>query len=209
MTQTVEVKLCVSSVISLECPTRNSSSLLEKGLDLMNRYNISRYDLLGPLIALGAEPNEARKALGVRISGNIKRPIQTFYERYRGRLGEDTVVKILYELYRAAGGECLCPVGPIVPFGPDRYLVQRPSGIYLCESGNCREIAPEPIALYDHPQGCQLYNPALQIVGQPVAVVAGQLKALKIAEPDLVAQYLLPALCRDLRGVELKTFEFF
>ncbi|MEL9991936.1 MAG: hypothetical protein QXP98_04850 [Thermoproteus sp.] len=209
MAQVAAVKICEGSTIELSCPARNSSTLLDKGLEVMEKYNISRYDLLGVLIALGANPDDARKALGLRISGNIKKPIQTFYERYRGRLGEEGVVKILWELYRAAGGECLCPVGPIVPLGPDRYLVQRPSGIYLCESGSCKEIAPEPITLYDHPQGCQLYNPALQIVGQPVALVASQIKTLKVSDPDLVARYLLPALCRDLRGVELKNFEFF
>ncbi|MEZ0248605.1 MAG: hypothetical protein ABWJ97_04980 [Thermoproteus sp.] len=209
MAQIAAVKICESSVIELNCPTRSSSALLDKGLEVMEKYGISRYDLLGVLVALGADPDDARKALGLRISGNIKRPVQTFYERYRGKLGEEGVVKILWELYRAAGGECLCPIGPIVPLGPDRYLVQRPSGIYLCESGGCKEVAPEPITLYDHPQGCQLYNPALQIIGQPVALVASQIKTLKVSDPDLVAKYLLPALCRDLHGVELKTFEFF
>lgn len=209
MAQTTAIRICEGVTISLECPPRNSSALLDLGVKLMEKYGISRYDLIGVLVALGADPEDAKRALGLRISGNIKKPVQTFYERYRQKLGEDGVVRLLLELYRAAGGECLCPVGPIVPFGPDRYLIQRPSGIYLCEAGSCREIAPEPITLYDHPQGCQLYNPALQIVGQPTALVASQLKTLKVADPDLVAKYLLPALCRDLRGVDLGAFEFF
>ncbi len=209
MAQAAAFKICESVAIGLECPPRNSSALLERGVKLMEKYGISRYDLVGVLIALGADPEEAKRALGLRISGNIKKPVQTFYERYRQKLGEEGIVKILLELYEAAGGDCLCPVGPVVPLGPDKYIVQRPSGIYLCEGGACKEIAPEPITLYDHPQGCQLYNPALQIVGQPVALVASQLKTLKVAEPDLVARYLLPALCRDLRGVDLGAFEFF
>lgn len=209
MAQTTAFKLCEGAVVGLECPPRNSSALLRRGVELVEKYGISRYDIVGVLVALGADPGEAKRALGLRISGNIKRPVQTFYERYRQKLGEEGVLKILLELYEAAGGECLCPVGPIVPLGPDRYIVQRPSGIYLCEAGSCKEIAPEPITLYDHPQGCQIYNPALQIVGQPVALVASQIKTLKVAEPDLVAKYLLPALCRDLRGVDLGAFEFF
>lgn len=200
--------LCSPNVITLECPPRNSSRVLDLGLKLMENYNISRYDLLGPLIAFGADPEEARRALGLRLGGNIKRPVQTFYERYRGKLGEETVVRIILELYEASKGECVCPVGPIVPLAEGGHIIQRNSGVYLC-TRECREIAPEPITLYDHPQGCQLYNPPLQIVGQPVAAVAAQIKQLKVAEPELVAKYLLPALCRDLKGVELRTFEFF
>jgi len=209
MAQSLAIKVCESAVVDIQCPVRNSLALLERGVKIMEEFGISRYDLIGVLIALGADPDDAKRALGLRISGNIKRPVQTFYERYRQKLGEEGIVKILLELYGAAGGECLCPVGPMVPLGPDRYLIQRPSGIYLCEAGSCREIAPEPIAMYDHPQGCQIYNPALQIVGQPVASVASQIKALKVSDPELVAKYLLPALCRDLRGVDLGPFEFF
>nr|KJR72989.1 MAG: hypothetical protein TU35_08530 [Thermoproteus sp. AZ2] len=203
-----QINVCNSDVITLDCPQRNSSRVLEVGLRLMEQYKISRYDMLGPLVAFGADPEVARKALGLRISGNVKKPVQTFYERYRQRLGEETVVKIILELYEASKSSCVCPIGPVVPVG-DGYIIQRPSGIYLCGKDGCKEIAPEPITLYDHPQGCQIYDPPLQIVGQPVNAVASQIKRLKVSDPELVARYLLPALCRDLRGFELKTFEFF
>lgn len=64
----------------------------------------------------------------------------------------------------------------------------------------CREVAPEPLTVYEHPTGCMFYNPPLVLADQPIAAVANALKQLKVAEPDLVAKYLLPGLCRELWG---------
>jgi hypothetical protein len=39
------------------------------------------------------------------------------------------------------------------------------------------------------------------LADQPIQAVVNALKQLKVAEPELVARYLLPGLCRDLWGV--------
>ncbi len=192
---------CILEKFSTCQPGGDVGRVMAIALDIMKSLEASPYDIIGVVVAFGVDADLAKRKLGVEIWGHVKKPVATFLDRYGGRFGRVEVERKLLELYRASASDCLCPVGPIAPVGGG-YVVQRPSGIYLCGDG-CRELSPEPIALYEHPRGCMLYNPPLVLAEQPLASVANVLKQLKISEPELVARYLLPGLCRDLWGVYL------
>lgn len=193
---------CIQDKFTLCKPEFDPRKALELSIDLMRQFDASPYDTIGVAIAFGADPREAKRAFGVEISGNVKKPIATFLASYGRRHGYEKVEAALLKLYQAAKGDCLCPPGPIAPLGDD-YIVQRPYAVYICASGNCREVTPEPLQLYEHPTGCMFYNPALVLEGQPLPAVVNALKQLKVTEPEIVAKYLLPGLCRDLWGVAI------
>ena len=174
---------------------------MKAALEIGEALGASPYDLIGLAVAFGADPLEAKKKLALEISGHVKRPVATFLARYGRVHGYEKVERELLRLYQAQRGDCICPVAPLAPLGGGGYIVQRPYGVYICEGGACREVAPEPIALYEHPTGCMFYNPPLVLTDQPVAAVVNALRQLKVAEPEPVAKALLPGLCRDLWGV--------
>lgn len=191
---------CIGDKFSLCTPEVDRKEALAKALDIGEFLSASPYDLIGVAIAFGADPAEAKKALGVEISGFLGKPVATFLAKYGKEHGYEKVERELLKLYQAQRGNCICPVGPIAPI-EGGYVVQRPYGIYVCSGAGCREVAPEPLTVYEHPTGCMFYTPPLVLADQPIAAVANALKQLKVAEPDLVAKYLLPGLCRDLWGV--------
>ncbi len=179
----------------------DKGEVLKAALEIGEALGASPYDLIGLAVAFGADPLEAKKKLALEISGHVKRPVATFLARYGRVHGYEKVERELLRLYQAQRGDCICPVAPLAPLEGGGYIVQRPYGVYICEGGACREVAPEPIALYEHPTGCMFYNPPLVLADQPVAAVVNALRQLKVAEPEPVAKALLPGLCRDLWGV--------
>lgn len=191
---------CISERFSICSPEVDRGEVLKKALEIEELFSASPYDVIGVAVAFGADPVEAKRKLGVEISGYVRKPISTFLARYGKAHGYERVERELVKLYQAKKGSCICPVGPIAPLEKG-YIVQRPYGIYICDGGGCREVAPEPLTVYEHPTGCMFYNPPLVLADQPIAAVANALKQLKVAEPDLVAKYLLPGLCRELWGV--------
>jgi hypothetical protein len=194
------MSLCEFENFSLCNPQVDRSEALRTALEIGEALEASPYDLIGLAIAFGADPLEAKKKLALEITGHIKRPVAAFLAKYGRVHGYERVERELLRLYQAQRGGCICPVGPLAPWGGG-YIVQRPYGVYICEGGVCREVAQEPLALYEHPTGCMFYNPPLVLTGQPIAAVVNALKQLKVAEPELVAKALLPGLCRDLWGV--------
>jgi hypothetical protein len=192
---------CISDRFSTCNPEVDKHEVLAQALELGEALSASPYDLIGVAVAFGADPAEAKRRLGLEISGHVKKPVGTFLARYGKLHGYEKVERELLKLYRALRGSCICPVGPIAPLEDGRYIVQRPGGIYICGGGGCAEISPEPITLYEHPTGCMLYNPPLVLTDQPLPAVVNALKQLKVSEPELAARYLLPGLCRDLWGV--------
>lgn len=177
--------------------------VLQLSLELLEFFRASPYDVAPLAVAFGADPREVKKVFGLEVSGSFKKPVWSFMLNYGRRFSYEKVERALLRLYRAQRGPCMCPVGPVAPLGGGKYITQRPYGIYLCDEGNCIELSPEPITLYEHPSGCMLYNPPLVLTGQQLTTVAGALKQLKVAEPDIVASFLLPGLCKDLWGVVL------
>jgi hypothetical protein len=192
---------CISDKFSICNPEVDKQEVLSHVLKLEETLAASPYDLIGVAVAFGADPAEAKKKLGIEISGYVKRPVGTFLAKYGKIHGYEKVERELLKLYQALRGSCICPAGPIAPLEDGRYVVQRPAGIYICGGDWCKEAAPEPITLYEHPSGCMLYNPSLVLADQPIQAVVNALKQLKVAEPELVVRYLLPGLCRDLWGV--------
>ncbi|ACB39701.1 hypothetical protein [Pyrobaculum neutrophilum] len=192
---------CVSEKFTLCNPEVDRERALAAALEMEKTLSASPYDLIAVAIAFGADPAEAKRRFAVEISGYRRKPVATFLAYYGKIHGYEKVESELLKLYQAQRGACLCPVGPIAPLEDGRYIVQRPGGIYICGGGECREAAPEPIAVYEHPSGCMFYTPPLVLADQPITAVANALKQLKVAEPDVVARYLLPGLCRDLWGV--------
>ncbi|AET31591.1 hypothetical protein [Pyrobaculum ferrireducens] len=195
------MSLCTFEKFSLCNPQVDKGEVLKAALEIGEALAASPYDLIGLAVAFGADPLEAKKKLALEISGHVKRPVATFLARYGRVHGYEKVERELLRLYQAQRGGCICPVAPLAPLGGGGYIVQRPYGVYICEGGACREVAPEPIALYEHPTGCMFYNPPLVLTDQPVAAVVNALRQLKVAEPEPVARALLPGLCRDLWGV--------
>lgn len=195
------MSLCVFENFSLCNPQVDKSEVLKVALEIGEALGVSPYDLIGLAVAFGADPLEAKKKLALEITGHMKRPVATFLAKYGRVHGYEKVERELLRLYQAQRGNCICPVGPLAPMGGGGYIVQRPYGVYICERGACREVAPEPLALYEHPTGCMFYNPPLVLTDQPIAAVINALKQLKVAEPEPVAKALLPGLCRDLWGV--------
>ncbi|MGB9705050.1 MAG: hypothetical protein ACPL3C_06340 [Pyrobaculum sp.] len=195
------MSLCTFEKFSLCNPQVDKNEVLKAALEIGEALGASPYDLIGLAVAFGADPLEAKKKLALEISGHVKRPVATFLARYGRVHGYEKVERELLRLYQAQRGDCICPVAPLAPLGGGGYIVQRPYGVYICEGGVCREVAPEPIALYEHPTGCMFYNPPLVLTDQPVAAVINALRQLKVAEPEPVAKALLPGLCRDLWGV--------
>lgn len=194
---------CVVEKFSTCTVEVDGREVLQASLEIMELFQASPYDVAPLAIAFGADPREVKKALGLEVSGSFKKPVWAFLVSYGRRFGYEKVERALLRLYRAQRGPCICPVGPVVPLGGGKYLTQRPYGVYLCDESQCVEVAPEPITLYEHPNGCMLYNPPLVLTGQQLTAVANALKQLKVSEPDLVASFLLPGLCRDLWGVTL------
>ncbi|MEM1598442.1 MAG: hypothetical protein QXP31_05060 [Pyrobaculum sp.] len=192
---------CILDKFSVCAPEADKKTVLEKAVEIGGSLEASPYDLIGVAIAFGADPYEAKRKLGVEVSGHRKKPVASFLAAYGKMHGYEKVEAALLRLYEGIRGSCICPVGPIAPLGDGRYIVQRPYGVYICGGGGCQEVGPEPIALYEHPAGCMFYNPPLVLADQPIAAVANALKALKITQPELVARFLLPGLCRDLWGV--------
>ncbi|MGC9130831.1 MAG: hypothetical protein ACP5H5_04525 [Pyrobaculum sp.] len=195
------MSLCTFEKFSLCNPQVDKGEVLKAALEIGEALAASPYDLIGLAVAFGADPLEAKKKLALEISGHVKRPVATFLARYGRVHGYEKVERELLRLYQAQRGDCICPVAPLAPLEGGGYIVQRPYGVYICEGGACREVAPEPIALYEHPTGCMFYNPPLVLADQPVAAVVNALRQLKVAEPEPVAKALLPGLCRDLWGV--------
>jgi len=192
---------CISDKFSNCNPEVDKQEVLSHILKLEEALSASPYDLIGVAAAFGADPAEAKKKLGIEISGYVRRPVGAFLAKYGKIHSYEKVERELLKLYQALRGSCICPVGPIAPLEDGRYIVQRSAGIYICGGDGCKEVAPEPITLYEHPSGCMLYNPPLVLADQPIQAVVNALKQLKVAEPELVARYLLPGLCRDLWGV--------
>jgi hypothetical protein len=191
---------CVTDKFLVCSPEVDEERLLERVARIEYSLSASPYDLVKLAVAFGADPGRAKQKLGVEISGYVKKPVAAFLATYSRIHGHSRVEKELLELYAAMRGRCVCPAGPVVPVGGGKYLVQRAGGIYMCDD-SCSELAPAPILLYEHPSGCMLHSPPLALVGQPVAAVIDALKKLNVAEPELVARFLLPGICRDVLGI--------
>ncbi|MFN7105390.1 MAG: hypothetical protein ACK4M3_02215 [Pyrobaculum sp.] len=191
--------MCISDRFSICTPETDREMVARLALEILDSLDASPYDIIGVAAAFGANVAELKKRLGTEASGHVKKPVATFLYSYGRVHGYQKVERELLKLYQASRGTCLCPVGPLAPLEGGGYIVQRPSGIYICRE-ECREVG-EPLALYEHPQGCMFYSPPLVLDGQPISAVAAALRQLKVLEPELVARYLLPGLCRDLWGV--------
>ncbi|ABL88897.1 conserved hypothetical protein [Pyrobaculum islandicum DSM 4184] len=192
---------CISDKFAVCNPEVDKNKVLAVALELAKSLSISPYDLIGVVIAFGADPAEAKKVLATEISGHRRKPIATFLATYGKIYGYEKIEGELLKFYQGQRGSCICPVGPITPLEDGRYIVQRPGGIYICEGGGCKEVASEPLVVYEHPSGCMFYTPPLVLTDQPISAVTNALKQLKVSEPEVVARYLLPGLCRDLWGV--------
>ncbi|MEM4510229.1 MAG: hypothetical protein QXT46_01270 [Pyrobaculum sp.] len=194
---------CVVEKFSTCSPKADGGEILKLSLEIMESFQASPYDVAPLAIAFGADPREARRFFNIEVSGSFKKPVWTFLINYGRRYGYEKVEKALLKLYDVHKGGCICPVGPVVPLGDGRYITQRPYGIYICGGGHCVEVAPEPITVYEHPDGCMLYSPPIVLTGQPMAAVVNTVKQLKAIDPEAVAFFLLPGLCKDLWGVDL------
>jgi hypothetical protein len=137
------MSLCEFENFSLCNPQVDKGEALRTALEIGEALGVSPYDLIGLAIAFGADPLEAKRKLALEITGHIKKPVATFLARYGRVHGYEKVERELLRLYQAQRGDCICPVGPLAPWGGG-YIVQRPYGVYICEGGVCREVAQEP-----------------------------------------------------------------
>jgi hypothetical protein len=118
------MSLCEFENFYLCNPQVDKGEALSTALEIGEALGASPYDLIGLAIAFGADPLEAKKKLALEITGHIKKPVAAFLAKYGRVHGYERVERELLRLYQAQRGGCICPVGPLAPWGGG-YIVQR------------------------------------------------------------------------------------